>query len=216
MLDVPEPPGQPDSPTAIASSETTAAAFWQPPEDTGDSPIRNYDLRYRIDGSADWFTHTPGAPLSTAILNDLVPEATYELQVRAHNDAGPGPWSGPGYVTLPERAEQPVDADTDTDELAEDDLADDKLEEDDLVRDQPAQNESGDSSDADESSEVDAPRDDEASVITPAALPTSGSGGLSDSTSAAYGTAWTWVGLTLISLGLVLLLILARFGWLRR
>ena len=207
VLDVPEPPGQPNPPSAIASSETTAAVFWLSPEDTGDSPIRDFDLRYRIAGTDDWSTHTTGALLTTALLTDLVPDATYELQLRAYNDAGPGPWSNLAYVTLPE----PVAPPPAVVEPGEDDLdASDELVEEESV--EPP-------TDAEEPSAVETPpqdEDDESAAITPDDLPWSGSGGLFGSTTAADHRAWTWAGLTLLGLGLTALLLLGRYSWLRR
>ena len=67
---------------------------WDGPTDTGGSDITGYDLRYKGDG--DWI-EVEGIATSDAddySLTGLGVGVSYDIQVRAVSDAGPGPWSG--------------------------------------------------------------------------------------------------------------------------
>ena len=67
---------------------------WDGPADTGGSDITGYDLRHK--GGGDWI-EVEGIATSDAddySLTGLGVGISYDIQVRAVNDAGPGPWSG--------------------------------------------------------------------------------------------------------------------------
>ena len=67
---------------------------WDGPADTGASDITGYDLRHK--GGGDWI-EVEGIATSDAddySLTGLGVGVSYDIQVRAVNDAGPGPWSG--------------------------------------------------------------------------------------------------------------------------
>ena len=67
---------------------------WDGPADIGASDITSYDLRYK--GGGDWI-EVKGIATSDAddySLTGLGVGVSYDIQVRAVNDAGPGPWSG--------------------------------------------------------------------------------------------------------------------------
>ena len=91
-------PGYPDAgPITPATDALTVA--WLAPSDIGGSAITSYDLRYiRSDATdkaaANWTEVTglaAAAPLSHEVTGLDSPVA-YDVQVRAVNDAGPGPW----------------------------------------------------------------------------------------------------------------------------
>ena len=101
------PPGRPNMPTVVPGNRQLDVS-WSAPSDTGSSPITDYDMRYRIKdtnpvqtgaqpgGWSDW-PHTGTG--TTATITGLVNGTTYEVQVRAENSAGEGPWSPSGEGT---------------------------------------------------------------------------------------------------------------------
>ena len=103
-----EPPGRPAAPTVMASSNTLSVR-WTAPGNTGPA-INDYDVQYRESGGS--FTNWPhiGPSLSTTI-RGLMPETSYEVQVRATNDEGTGDWSpsGSGTTSRPAPGFAPVD-----------------------------------------------------------------------------------------------------------
>ena len=98
------PPGVPTLDSVTAGVGTLTAA-WSAPTDTESSQVSSYDLRY-IQATADeqvdsnwtvvedvWNTESAGS-LEYAITS-LVGGVRYDIQVRAVNRAGAGPWSEP-------------------------------------------------------------------------------------------------------------------------
>ncbi len=96
------PPGPPeiDSVTPGVGSLTVA---WSAPDDIGSSQVSSYDLRY-IQSDADetvdsnwtfvkdaWKTDSAGS--LEYVISSLVGGVRYDVQVRAVNQAGAGPWS---------------------------------------------------------------------------------------------------------------------------
>ena len=92
-----------DPPTATAPEQVAAPTVtsgdgelrvdWQAPADNG-SPINDYDVRYRPQGR-QW-NELPDNARSTATdrtIQNLTNGTTYEVQVRAGNAIGEGPWS---------------------------------------------------------------------------------------------------------------------------
>ena len=73
---------------------------WKVPTDTGETAITSYDLRYIRDDATDrsdgnWSVETGvGTPSNRSYtITGLRGGVKYEIQLRAHNDAGQGPWS---------------------------------------------------------------------------------------------------------------------------
>ena len=74
---------------------------WSAPDDTGGPAITSYDLRYIPSNATakedpdNWTVRTGIATTDagTYSLTGLLRNGAYDLQVRAVNDAGPGPWS---------------------------------------------------------------------------------------------------------------------------
>ena len=99
VTDVVEPPIQPAAPTVRAAGtdgDTTLAIGWTAPDNAGRPDISDYDVQYRA-GSAgsfsDW-NHTGTA--TSATISGLQSDTLYQVQVRARNDEGDGPWSTSG------------------------------------------------------------------------------------------------------------------------
>ena len=94
LTDANEPPGTPSAPTVTASTSNSLTLTWTAPDNTGPA-IKDYDLQYRTGrGSfADWNHLGTG---TTAEITGLDAATSYEVQVRAINDEGTGPWSPSG------------------------------------------------------------------------------------------------------------------------
>ena len=84
----------------ITPGDGALAVSWSAPSDTGGSAITSYDLRYirsdALDKADDSWTVRDGIWTSGALeytLSGLTNGVGYDVQVRAVNDAGNGPWS---------------------------------------------------------------------------------------------------------------------------
>ena len=84
-------PARPARPSASSSSTNTMEVAWSAPADGG-STIIDYDLRYREGRSGPWtaFAHQTGV---MATISGLTAGTYHEVQVRAENGVGAGPWS---------------------------------------------------------------------------------------------------------------------------
>ncbi len=95
----------PDAPTvdSVTPGVGDLTAAWSAPEETGSGPVSAYDLRY-IQTAADetvgsswtveedvWNAETGGS--LEYVISSLVGGVRYDVQVRAVNRAGAGPWS---------------------------------------------------------------------------------------------------------------------------
>ena len=95
-----QPPGAPTIGSVTAGTNTLTIS-WSAPDDTGGSAITSYDLRYIPSNATakedpdNWTVRTGIATTDagTYSLTGLLRNGAYDLQVRAVNDAGPGPWS---------------------------------------------------------------------------------------------------------------------------
>ena len=90
-----EPPSAPDKPTvkSVLSSTTSLEVSWPAAKNTGPT-IDNYQLEYRGTGTVTTMVtlSPPPSPL-TYTITDLVADTEYQVQVRATNQEGTGPWS---------------------------------------------------------------------------------------------------------------------------
>ena len=94
QVDVDEPPSQPEAPKVRRTGQTELTVSWTAPDNQGPE-ITNYDVQYRdaagelrdagYDGTGTFMT-----------LKGLRVGTTYEVQVRAVNAEGAGPWSDSG------------------------------------------------------------------------------------------------------------------------
>ena len=92
------PIGVPAAPAApnVSGGDRLLEVTWTPPSDNG-SPIDDYDVRFRGPGGA--WSAVPDTEKSTATsvtIRGLRNGITFEVQVRAGNSAGDGPWSPSG------------------------------------------------------------------------------------------------------------------------
>ena len=98
LTDLQEPPDTPSAPGVSAASSTSLEVTWDEPDNPGPD-INDYDVQYRprdTGGFRSW-NHT-GAE-RTAIIPRLIPDSTYQVQVRARNPEGASDWSEPGTGT---------------------------------------------------------------------------------------------------------------------
>ena len=98
--DVDEPPNPPARPTVRGRSTRSLSVSWRAPSNAGRPEIESYDLQYREGTSGDWLDGPQDVSETSAIIQDatpaLEPGTPYQVQVRATNDEGDGPWSPPG------------------------------------------------------------------------------------------------------------------------
>ena len=102
VTDVDEPPAAPGAPSVTqpnSAPETSLDVAWSAPEMTGKPPVTDYDVRYRVQGSASWNSVAHDGTGTTTTLVDLTPGTTHEVQVLAKNDEGSSPWSASGTGT---------------------------------------------------------------------------------------------------------------------
>ena len=93
------------------------AIRWDPPEDTGATPITSYDLRYIRANAPDksdeslWTVETgfPDPNRTNNYVRGLLPGRKYDLQLRAVSATGAGPWSAVSRAgPYPERPRAPA------------------------------------------------------------------------------------------------------------
>ena len=98
VIDVLEPPTAPALPTVKAASSRNLNVTWVAPANTGPA-ISDYDVQYRIGSSGDFIPVMHDGTGLTTTLTGLIPNTTYEVQVRAKNDEGYSDWSASGNGT---------------------------------------------------------------------------------------------------------------------
>ena len=108
--DVDEAPGQPAAPAVTGSTANSLSVSWTAPDNTGPD-IEDYDVHYKEQGGSftDW---AHGGTGTAATITGLTTDTAYEVQVRAMNDEGTGPWSpsGSGRTSRPGLAPADQDA----------------------------------------------------------------------------------------------------------
>ena len=101
-------PGMPRAPARpivapVPRTTDSLTVNWTAPENTGRPDITSYDVRYSADLGATW-TDGPqdasGGPVTLAGLPPGPNYGLYQVQVRATNTAGDGPWSESARETL--------------------------------------------------------------------------------------------------------------------
>ena len=85
-------PGQPPAPTANSVSTHVIDISWTAPSDTG-AGITGYNLQWQV----VWKLQKNKKVItgSTTAKLDVIPYTEYDIQVRAYNGKGNGPWSLP-------------------------------------------------------------------------------------------------------------------------
>ena len=105
VTDANEPPSAPSAPTVTAVSGWPGRlnVTWAAPTNTGKPPIQHYHVRYGVDGNSVTFTEKTGTAdeitSPRTLLTGLNAGAAYQVQVRADNAEGEGPWSASGEGT---------------------------------------------------------------------------------------------------------------------
>ena len=92
---------KPTAPTVqnVAGNTRVIYVTWTAPSNTGRPSILHYDLQYREGNSGPWFNGPQDQTGMNASIKDLSPATEYEVQVRATNKDGHGPWSDEGSAT---------------------------------------------------------------------------------------------------------------------
>ena len=95
------------SPTA--SSDTSLDVSWVAPANTGLPDIESYDLQYKVVGARDFMDGPQDVMSTQSAITGLQPGTSYDVQVRATNAEGSGPWSesGSGKTSSERMAEPP-------------------------------------------------------------------------------------------------------------
>ena len=104
VTDVDEPPAAPAAPT-VSASTTSLNVSWTAPANAGKPAITSYDLQYRQGASGTWTNGPQDRTGTTAAITGLSAGTAYQVQVRATNAEGDGPWSPSGSASttvLPE------------------------------------------------------------------------------------------------------------------
>ena len=97
VTDENEPPAAPATPEVTAASLTSLTVSWTAPATPDRPAVSGYDVQYRIAGFGEVFTGAGHEGAATTLLLDgLKADTAYEVQVRAVNDEGAGPWSPSG------------------------------------------------------------------------------------------------------------------------
>ena len=92
VTDVDEPPDAPvvqvDSASPISLNVT-----WMAPATPGRPAVRDYDVRYKLDSETGFSDGPQDVSGTSALIGELIPASSYDVQVRATNEEGDGAWS---------------------------------------------------------------------------------------------------------------------------
>ena len=92
-----EAPGKPGTPRVTAASASRLNVIWSAPDNAG-PPIRRYEVQYRTSSPEGSWTEVT-VPSIAARIENLSENTSYQVQVRATNAEGTGPWSDSGSGT---------------------------------------------------------------------------------------------------------------------
>ena len=95
VTDVTEKPLAPARPSVSSGSTTSVNVMWTAPSNTGRPSITSYDLQYREGMTGDWMDGPQGVTGTSSTIMNLMEDTEYQVQVRATNSDGDGPWSQP-------------------------------------------------------------------------------------------------------------------------
>ena len=98
VTDVNEPPLKPGKPTVSRTPNNGVSVTWTAPDNTGRPAITHYQYQYKKNAEPDWSgaTFTTSGPTASVTIVTLDAGTSYDVEVRAINDEGPGPWSDTG------------------------------------------------------------------------------------------------------------------------
>ena len=87
-----EGPGRPAAPSVSVASATSLRISWTAPA-SGGSAITDYDVRYKRSSSSTWSSHAFTGRGKFTTITGLTAGVAYDVQVRAGNAVGKGPYS---------------------------------------------------------------------------------------------------------------------------
>ena len=98
VTDVNEPPLAPGRPDVSEKSASSVSVTWTAPANAGRPAIAGYDYQYRKTGEPTWSgaTYATTGVVTSATISGLDSSTSYDVQARAKNDEGTGPWSATG------------------------------------------------------------------------------------------------------------------------
>ena len=101
VTDEDEPPDAPVVQVDTASP-VSLNVRWLAPATSGRPAVRDYDLRYKLDSEKGFIDGPQDVSGTSASIGELIPASSYDVQVRATNAEGDGPWSGsqPGETAV--------------------------------------------------------------------------------------------------------------------
>ena len=77
----------------VPRSSNSLTVSWSAPDNAGKPAITGYDVQYRETETFNWALVSHNAASTSVIIAGLAPNAFYDIQVRALNTDGSGPWS---------------------------------------------------------------------------------------------------------------------------
>uniref|UniRef100_A0A182J430 Muscle M-line assembly protein unc-89 n=1 Tax=Anopheles atroparvus TaxID=41427 RepID=A0A182J430_ANOAO len=89
-------PDAPDSPDAVAVSDTEVLLRWKQPRSDGHSPVICYSLEQKEHGKVDWVDVASNIDHEFFLVHDLRPNTGYQFRLAAYNRIG---WSDRGIAT---------------------------------------------------------------------------------------------------------------------
>ena len=101
VTDVDEPPDAPVAVTVTGSGTTSLQVTWTAPPNAGRPDIEHYDVQYREAGASQWTDGPQDVTGTSATVMPVDAGKSYEVQVRATNDEGDGPWAVWGLTITP-------------------------------------------------------------------------------------------------------------------
>ena len=101
VTDVDEPPDAPVVQVDTASP-VSLNVTWLAPATPGRPAVRDYDLRYKLVSETGFIDGPQDVSGTSASIGELIPASSYDVQVRATNAEGDGPWSAsqPGETAV--------------------------------------------------------------------------------------------------------------------
>lgn len=114
ITDVPEVPGASAPPGFRQPGRTAVEYYWHSADIAfvGADAVTSYDFEFRPAGGDNtafsWTVEEAREAEYTGELTGLTADTTYQMQVRAVNATGPGPWSEYGEFTTPPENEPPT------------------------------------------------------------------------------------------------------------
>ena len=120
VSDVDEPPTVvPGSVVVTAAPEGLDVTWTAPTGMAGKPPVNGYDVQYKLSSASSWTDLGHSGTETNAQITGLTAGSTYDVQVRAKNAEGTGPWSATATGVPGAPAPSLVDYDADDDGLIE-------------------------------------------------------------------------------------------------